>query len=156
MIDSDKAKISKVMDTIFHIVRENGEMECKEIYLNKSIQMTHEEFIMTIESMVEIQLLKVRDEKSDKFYSLTEISPEDALISKIMIDLAKAIDQTLKKYLGADIGFSLVVFNTENDSRANYVSNCKREDVHKALSELVDFWEKGSPDIPGDQFKIRD
>ena len=75
------------------------------------------------------------------------ISPE-VKTSIAMQELAKAISESLMAITGEDMGFMLMVFNTTNDARTNYISNCDREEVIDSMKFLLDKWADGLPDIP--------
>jgi hypothetical protein len=66
------------------------------------------------------------------------------LISKALKPLAEGIDESITRLVGHHIGFCLVVFT---EGRAQYVSNCDRQEVAAALRELLTRWEQGMPDI---------
>jgi len=66
------------------------------------------------------------------------------LISKALQPWAQGIDETITDLVGHKVGFCLVVFTGE---RAQYVSNCDRQEVAAALRELLTRWEQGMPDI---------
>ena len=76
----------------------------------------------------------------------------DTLISLELQTIAAEINDRLEGVAGQKMGFSLVIFNTEENSRINYVSNCNREDVYDVLSLLLKSWKEGMPDIPGHEF----
>ena len=65
-------------------------------------------------------------------------------ISKTLKAYAQAIDESLNIQTGQHVGFCLVVFTP---NRAQYVSNCDRQEVAAALRELLARWEQGMPDI---------
>jgi hypothetical protein len=71
----------------------------------------------------------------------------DEKVSFELKDIAEKIDDKLESVAGQKMGFSLVVFNVESESRLNYVSNCNRQDVIKVYKTLLEGWEKGMPDI---------
>ena len=72
----------------------------------------------------------------------------DRKISEEMQNIAKHVDELLTGIAGQRMGFSLVVFNVVENSRMNYVSNCDRKEVQSALTDLLEGWKKGMPDIP--------
>jgi len=82
------------------------------------------------------------------------ISETDAIISvnlkRIFSDLIEELDEITGK---KDIGLSLVIFNHDDNSRLNYISNCDRGEVIKVWKTLIDSWGKGMPDIPGHEYK---
>ena len=73
-----------------------------------------------------------------------KISPTKA-VSLSLQHIAEMLDNALNDAAGEPTGFALVVFTPE---RAQYVSNCDREDVVKGLKELLELWEHGMPDVP--------
>lgn len=77
-----------------------------------------------------------------------KVAKADRLISESLRDIAKELDIKLEEIAGQRMSFSLIVFNAEEGSRLNYVSNCDRDNVHTALKSLIKGWEKGMPDIP--------
>lgn len=77
-----------------------------------------------------------------------EVTKEDQEISRGLPDLAALIKAELEKLSGRNMGFALVVFNTEVGSRMNYVSNCDRNEVVGAFKSMLTKWEAGMPDIP--------
>lgn len=54
---------------------------------------------------------------------------------------------------GKHIGLSLVIFNHEENSRLNYISNIERTEVIKVWETLLDGWSKGMPDVPAHEYK---
>ena len=51
-------------------------------------------------------------------------------------------DYLAKKYPG--LGFALITFDFGDiETPANYISNAQREDMIKALEEVLDRWKKG-------------
>lgn len=76
-------------------------------------------------------------------------STTDYQTSRGLQKIAGRIQRDLKRLTNRDdIGFSLIVFQTADNSRSSYISNCNREDVTGAMKELLDRWEEGMPDIP--------
>lgn len=59
------------------------------------------------------------------------------------------LDSRLEAVAGQPMGFSLLIFQSVEGSRMNYVSNCDRDDVIQAMRSLLKGWEDGMPDIPG-------
>lgn len=60
-------------------------------------------------------------------------------------DLGAAISESLEGVAGQRLGFALVVFT---GYRAQYISNCDRAEVVKALQGLLDYWKANGPDVP--------
>lgn len=57
-------------------------------------------------------------------------------IHKPMNNLAKVINS----YLGKEYGFALLVFPVNKppeETRCNYISNCKREDIINSMKEFI-------------------
>lgn len=77
-----------------------------------------------------------------------KVSPADIAVSESMQALAGSLDSLLRDIAGQRMGFSLIVFNAEENSRMNYVSNCDRAEVEAALKSLLAGWEQGMPDVP--------
>lgn len=74
-----------------------------------------------------------------------EIGMDDRQVSKHLQGVAKA----LQELFGKDQGFMLVVFNQSSGGRTNYVSNCARDDVRKAVDELFNYWDfDDGDDVP--------
>ena len=72
----------------------------------------------------------------------------DLKVSGYLQALADLIDTRLENLTGERVGFCLLAFNTVENSRASYISNCHREEVIKAMKGLLDYWDQGGPDIP--------
>lgn len=75
-------------------------------------------------------------------------SNADRKISEQLRAIADELDKRLEDTAGQHMNFSLLVFETEENSRMNYISNCMREDVAQAMKSLLQGWEQGMPDIP--------
>lgn len=71
--------------------------------------------------------------------------PADRRISKALRQVASNVDQSLRHIAGERVGFSLFVWT---DGRAQYVSNCERVDIAKAITECLDRWSTGMQDVP--------
>lgn len=60
---------------------------------------------------------------------------------------AKALDKELQRKCGERIGFALIAFKfgdpAVHGQRAQYVSNCDRETMTKALEETLERWKAG-------------
>lgn len=79
-----------------------------------------------------------------------------AKISPFLPAIAEALADELKKLAGGErVLFALHIFGEGNDKRAQYVSNAEREDVAKALTELLEHWKarSGKDDGPYHVFK---
>ncbi len=81
------------------------------------------------------------------------IRKADLDISRKLKGIAEYLVKKLKKITGQDTGFMLVVFNYDDNSRTNYVSNCDRGEVKEALEELLKKWDEGMPDIPSHEIQ---
>jgi len=66
-------------------------------------------------------------------------------LSKNLPVIAQIVKEMITELTGEDIGFALVVFT---EDRANYISDCKREEVQKQFKHLLQLWENGMQDIP--------
>lgn len=69
-------------------------------------------------------------------------------ISKSLQAIAQQIDAQLKEITGQEIGFFLLVGNTEAGGRTNYVSNMDRAQSVEVMLDLLDRWMAGMQDIP--------
>ena len=68
------------------------------------------------------------------------------LIEAYLKNIAGALDQVFQETFGK-IGFALLLFDFNDPSIGNYISNTKREDMIKTLRETADRLEKNQ-DIP--------
>mgnify|MGYP003112931888 CR=1 FL=1 len=75
------------------------------------------------------------------------MSGEDRRASEALQIIAGAVEDMLKMACSKEMGFCLVVFPTETNSRASYISNCDRPEVIEALKTLLGHWGEGMPDI---------
>lgn len=75
------------------------------------------------------------------------MSAPEIKVSKQLREIASELDKRLESTAGQKIGFSLLVFNTSEGSRMNYVSNCDRESVVNAMQSLLNGWDQGMTDI---------
>lgn len=75
------------------------------------------------------------------------LSQADRNISKALQPIAESLDELLQEIGGQRMSFMLVVFQSEDNSRSNYVSNCTREDVVGAIKSLLEQWGDGLPDV---------
>ncbi|MCA0247650.1 MAG: hypothetical protein LCH93_13620 [Proteobacteria bacterium] len=69
--------------------------------------------------------------------------------SQALRAIAEKLDIVLQRVAGRRMGFSLIVWNESAVERANYISNCPRPEVVKALEQLLARWKAGMPDVPG-------
>lgn len=69
-------------------------------------------------------------------------------ISKNLQAMAQQIDAQLKEIAGQEIGFFLLVGNTEAGGRTNYISNMDRAQSAEVMLDLLDRWMAGMQDIP--------
>lgn len=69
-------------------------------------------------------------------------------ISKNLQAIAQQIGAQLKEITGQEIGFFLLVGNTEAGGRTNYVSNMDRAQSVEVMLDLLDRWMAGMQDIP--------
>ena len=71
----------------------------------------------------------------------------DILISRELQVIAAEISERLEEVAGERVEFSLLVFNAREGGRMNYVSNCDRGEVVKAMRSLLEGWGAGMEDI---------
>lgn len=64
---------------------------------------------------------------------------DQVAISKELKTIARMVEKRLEKVTGKRVGFSVW---TWGGHRSQYVSNCHREDIKKALAETLDRWSK--------------
>lgn len=57
-----------------------------------------------------------------------------------MRNIAKMVDERLRKTAGKQIGFVVLTFDFETEGQTNYISNGRREDMIKYCQEMVDKW----------------
>lgn len=69
-------------------------------------------------------------------------------ISKNLQAIAQQISAQLKEITGQEVGFFLLVGNTEAGGRTNYVSNMDRAQSVEVMLDLLDRWMNGMQDIP--------
>lgn len=63
--------------------------------------------------------------------------------------IAKVVEKELKRAVGQEIGFSLVVWGGfGEDQMIQYVANVAREDALRHMLELCRAWVDGMPDLP--------
>lgn len=77
-----------------------------------------------------------------------DMNEKDHDISRLLQALAAEINEILESATGEPTGFSLLVFQKEDNGTTNYVSNCAREEVAAAMRDLLKTWEGGFPGIP--------
>lgn len=78
-------------------------------------------------------------------------APIEAAYREKMTKLAELLDRYFNGELrGEDrkVGFVVMIFNFEQDGRANYISNARREDVVTLLKEQIARFE-GQPEMKG-------
>ncbi len=61
---------------------------------------------------------------------------------EIMQTVAELVDKILKSFCTDKLGFVILVHKLHTPGLGNYVSNCKRDDMIKALREAADRIEK--------------
>jgi hypothetical protein len=72
-----------------------------------------------------------------------------ARLSEHLQAVAKAVSLLLDQIAGEHVLFALHIYGEGPEQRAQYVSNCRREDVKTAMRELLERWDKtGSDDGP--------
>jgi len=79
-------------------------------------------------------------------------SKADRKISEQLRDIADELDKRLKDVGGQPMKFSLLIFQTEQNSRMSYISNCVRDDVAEAMKLLLRGWEDGMPDVEAHKY----
>ncbi len=79
---------------------------------------------------------------------MSKTTDVDLRISQGLAKLAKELDLKITELAGQRVGFTLIVYNSEEGSRMNYVSNCERGQVQEALETLLFGWSVGTEDIP--------
>jgi hypothetical protein len=78
-----------------------------------------------------------------------------AKLSLHLADIGRGLSEVLDEQAGERVLFALVIFGDGTDGRGQYVSNALREDVVKALQELLDHWKAhdGKDDGPYHLFR---
>jgi hypothetical protein len=66
-------------------------------------------------------------------------------ISKQLPALLDLVEDKVTQIAGAKQAMTLIIWT---EGRANYISNARREDVIRALKEMLEAWERNMPDIP--------
>lgn len=69
-----------------------------------------------------------------------------ARLSAKLQAIASALSSLLDQEAGEHVLFTVLIWGETNDHRAQYVSNCKREDVADAIKELLQRWGKDYKD----------
>lgn len=72
----------------------------------------------------------------------------DIKIAQSLQAVAKDLDLALRVVAGERVNFSLLVWT---EGRTQYVSNCERESVARALEETLLRWRQGMPDVPAQE-----
>lgn len=80
--------------------------------------------------------------------------PEQELTEQFLREVAAAIDSSAKTIFGKRVGFSLFVYPQEEGEKANYISNCEKEETVKALRHALMRIETDMVDPPFDSDKI--
>lgn len=63
--------------------------------------------------------------------------------------VARFVDDFLKEIAGERVGFSLIVYASDDRDQTSYISNCSRDDAKAALAEILEAWQiEDFPDIP--------
>lgn len=65
-----------------------------------------------------------------------------AKLSPLLPAIAQAIGEELERLTGEKVLFALHIFGEGNDKTSQYISNANRQDVAKALEELLERWKK--------------
>ena len=79
---------------------------------------------------------------------MTAPTKAEVKLSKELQDIAKKLEVTLEKRAGKKMLFSLLIFNEEEGSSMQYISNTDRESIIDALKSLLIGWDEGVADIP--------
>jgi hypothetical protein len=66
-------------------------------------------------------------------------------VSLALPAIANQLDKQLEDAAGERVAFTLIVYTPE---RANYIGNCNRDEAAKAITEMIEAWNAGMPDIP--------
>ncbi|CAG0966294.1 hypothetical protein MTYP_01011 [Methylophilaceae bacterium] len=66
-------------------------------------------------------------------------------VSKQLPALLDMVEEQVTHLAGSKQAITIIVWT---DLRANYISNARREDVIRALKEMLEAWERNMPDIP--------
>lgn len=69
-------------------------------------------------------------------------------ISKNLQDIAQQVSAQLKAITGQEVGFFLLVGNTEAGGRTNYISNMDRAQSVEVMLDLLNRWASGMKDLP--------
>lgn len=72
----------------------------------------------------------------------------DIKVSMAIQKIAAGLNEVLEEVAGEEYGFMLLTFPFDREARCQYVSNAQREDAVRAISELLERWDEGMPDIP--------
>ena len=64
-------------------------------------------------------------------------SNKSVVLSKALPELAKDIDEILRRQLGERAGFALLVFPFNELGRASYISNGSREEMIKSIEQWL-------------------
>ena len=70
-------------------------------------------------------------------------------LSQKLPEIAKDLSAAIEEAAGERIGFTLLVFTA---GRASYISSINREDSVRELKKLLEYWEKGMPDVSAHEY----
>lgn len=73
------------------------------------------------------------------------LKPGPRLLSLSLQEIATSLDKVIADLNGEPTAFLLVVFPK---GRAEYVANCERPQAVAQLRALLEYWDKGMPDVP--------
>ncbi len=66
-------------------------------------------------------------------------------LSKSLKQIADNLEKDILEKSGEKLGFTLMVFT---EDRAQYISNVDRQVSVEQIKNMLDYWEKGMPDVP--------
>lgn len=72
----------------------------------------------------------------------------DIKVSRALPAVAHELETLLSEAAGEQVMFSLFSWGAGNTEFANYITNCRRQDIIKALREWLVLAEAGSSDVP--------
>jgi len=76
------------------------------------------------------------------------MSDQETEVRKGITDLGNFIDECLVELTGRDVGFCLVVIDSEPDTPICYASNCHHQIAGAAMEMVIDEWKQGHTVIP--------
>jgi hypothetical protein len=76
------------------------------------------------------------------------MSAVDREVSVKLQIICRAVEEIVTEVTGEKMGITLIVTPFERAGDLQYVSNCHRVDMHKALTDLLNGWNAGMQDVP--------